>query len=89
MTAQSIYYYWHSLHNGKVVSLVPEARGRYKIIYENDSLGSYHSAEAALDDLCGGHVFSASGNVDFSQMNIPDSLNDWEKRLFKEISSPL
>lgn len=46
-------------------------------MYEDESLGSYHSPEATLDDLVGGHTFFPSNGVDPSECGLPDVLADW------------
>ncbi len=54
--------------------------GRWLVIYRNDSLGSYHSPEAALDDLVGGHTFTPSNGVDTSRVGLSDDLGEWERQ---------
>lgn len=52
-------------------------RGEFwDILFREESLGSYHSPEAAIDDLVGGHTFSCG--VDTSTLGISDELSDWE-----------
>ena len=56
--------------------------GKYwSIIFDDENLGSYGTPEQALDDLVGGHAFTPSSMVDTSILNIPDEINEWEKRL--------
>jgi len=50
---------------------------RWHVIYQDDSLGSYHSPQHALDDLVGGHTFSPSNGIDTSSLGIPDELGEW------------
>ena len=44
----TIYYYQYATR-GSTVSLLPEAGGRYKVMFGDENLGSYHSPEAAAD----------------------------------------
>lgn len=50
---RNIYYYQYYTPYG-AVSLIPEANGRYKVMFCDDNLGSYHSPEAAAGDVSGG-----------------------------------
>lgn len=55
-----------------------EARGgNYLVFCGDESLGSYHSPEAALDDLVGGHTFWPSSGVDPSRLGLPTELGAW------------
>jgi len=49
---------------------------RWEICFENECLGSYETAQLALDDLCGGHTFSCSAG-DTSALGLPDEISDW------------
>lgn len=51
--------------------------GRYHPIYDDESLGSYHSIPALLDDLCRGHTFSTSNSIDTSTLRIPEEIAEW------------
>jgi hypothetical protein len=53
--------------------------GRFHPVYEDESLGSYHSALAAADDLAGGHTFSAPGVKDTAALGIPADIGEWEE----------
>jgi len=53
--------------------------GRFHPVFDNESLGSYHSAVGAADDLAGGHTFSANGVSDTSVLGIPADIQDWHK----------
>ena len=85
MPDEKIYYYRSFANNGVEISLIPEAKGRYKVMYGEENLGSYATAVQALDDLIGGHTFSPSDGADTSQIGLPDELGEWDKRLFAEI----
>lgn len=62
------------------VSLVPDSDGRYRVIFHDEVLGSYHSAQAAADDVSGGHTFSASDGTDFAELDIPCDIGEWDRR---------
>lgn len=79
-----LYYYQYYTHVG-TMSLIPEAGGRYKVMFGDENLGSYHSPEAAADDVSGGHTFSPSDGTDLGELDIPDDLGGWEKKLFATI----
>lgn len=50
---------------------------RWEIWCDGEMLGSYPSAESALDDLVGGHS-DWPGITDPSTLGLPDELADWE-----------
>ncbi|WP_299724826.1 hypothetical protein [uncultured Tateyamaria sp.] len=82
---RDVYYYQFYTQQG-TVSILPEPAGRWKVMYGEDNLGSYHSPEAAADDVSGGHTFEPSNGVDLGELGIPDDLGDWTKKLFASIS---
>ncbi|WP_199559138.1 hypothetical protein [Nioella nitratireducens] len=82
---RNVYYYQYYTPHG-TVSIMPEPEGRWKVMFGDENLGSYHSPEAAADDVSGGHTFSPSNGVDLGQLGIPDDLGDWDKKLFAKIS---
>jgi len=51
---------------------------RWVVFAEDENLGSYHSPQAALDDLTGGHVPFPSG-IDTSLLPIPGDLSEWHQ----------
>lgn len=53
--------------------------GRFNAMFDDENLGSYHSAAAALDDLTGGHTFTPSCGVDTDAMGLPEDLSEWDK----------
>ena len=81
MPATNIYYYQYYTHAG-MVSLIPEAKGRYKVMFGNENLGSYHSAAAAADDVSGGHTTTSSSGIDLGDLDIPSDLGEWTRKLF-------
>ncbi len=52
--------------------------GRWQLVFEGESLGSYHSPRAAADDAAGGHTFTPSSGIDLATLGIPDGINEWE-----------
>lgn len=54
-------------------------------MFNEEHLGSYHSPEAAADDVSGGHTFSPSNGVDLGELEIPYDLGEWKKKLFANI----
>ena len=79
MRERTFYEYSYPTSECTVI-LMPEAGGRYKVLFEGENLGSYHSAEAAADDVAGGHIFMPSSGVDLGQLSIPSDLNEWQRR---------
>lgn len=51
--------------------------GRFHPVFDNESLGSYHTAIAAVSDLAGGHTVSVAGIKDIGALGIPDDLAEW------------
>lgn len=51
--------------------------GRWVVRCDDEGLGSYHSALAALDDLCGGSTsWPSAGNP--ADAGLPDDLSEWQ-----------
>jgi hypothetical protein len=82
---RNVYYYQYYTPHG-AVSLIPEANGRYKVMFGDENLGSYHSPEAAAGDVSGGHTFAPSNGVDLCELDISDDLGEWEKKVFMTVS---
>ena len=68
--------YWEFKCRKGTFRIVPR-NGRFDACYEDESLGSYHSAEMALDDLVGGHTTWPSNGLDSSTCGLPDELSEW------------
>ena len=51
--------------------------GRWHVTWNNDDLGSFHSAQLALDDLVRGHTRWPSCG-DPSLLGMSDELSEWE-----------
>ncbi len=69
--------YWRWPTRWGEFRIVPTG-GRFLAMVGDESLGSYHSAIAAHDDLVGGHTFTPSSGVDTSTCGLPSDLADWE-----------
>lgn len=53
--------------------------GRFHLVFDNESLGSYNYAAAAAADLAGGHTFSANGVSDTAVLGIPIDVHEWHR----------
>lgn len=51
--------------------------GHWHVIHDDENLGSYATAQLALDDLVGGHTYWPSSGVDPSTLGISDDFEDW------------
>ena len=58
---------------------IAEQNGHFHPVFQEQSLGSYATAQQAAEDLAGGHTFSLPGGIDASDLGIPDELEGWEK----------
>ncbi len=67
----------YTFHTAKGPFYIVE-RGRWHVIYDGESLGSYHSPRAAASDLSGGHTSSPGNGVDPAALRIPEDLGEWE-----------
>lgn len=69
-------YYWTHRRHGPFCIVWNGANG-WAIWHDDDCLGSgYPTPQHALDDLAGGHTFSASCG-DTSVIGMPDEIGDW------------
>lgn len=57
---------------------IAEFEGRFHPVFRDESLGGYHSAASAADDLAGGHTFSIPGGIDTGDLGIPSDINEWQ-----------
>jgi hypothetical protein len=58
--------------------------GRFHPIYNGEDLGSYESAQHAVEDLAGGHTFGVNDRItgkllDTSKLGIPADVTEWEE----------
>jgi hypothetical protein len=58
---------------------IAESEGRFHVMYDNDSLGSYARPEQAAEDVAGGHTFSTSSGIDTATLGIPEDLSEWQR----------
>ena len=58
---------------------IVERHGRWHVVFDGDSLGSYATPRQAADDLAGGHTFSPGRGIDTANLGIPDAIGEWEK----------
>jgi hypothetical protein len=58
-----------------VFRIVPHF-GRYRVMSEDESLGSYATPRAAVDELCCGTLAPRRG-IETSQSGLPANLSDW------------
>ncbi len=58
---------------------IGESEGRFHPIFNDESLGSYSTAQQAAEDLAGGHTFSLPRGIDSSKLGIPFDLSEWER----------
>jgi len=53
------------------------AKGRYRVVFENEFLWTYDTAEQAAQHLAGKHRFVVTG-VDTGTLGIPANIKRWE-----------
>lgn len=75
MKRNAVRYYWKT--RAGLVELKPSDSGRYEVLFRGENLGSYHSPEAAADDVAGGHTFMPSDGTDLGTLGIPHDLSEW------------
>lgn len=68
-------YYRHSTCAGEF-RIAQQPNGRWQAMFEDEGLGSYATAQQALDDLAGGHTFWPSCG-DPSRFKLPADISDW------------
>lgn len=81
MSDRDLYYYQFPTKWG-VISIIPETLKSYKVMFDSDHFGSYSTPQQAADDVSGGHTHTPSIGVDFDEMNVPEDIEDWQKKLF-------
>lgn len=70
--------YWAYETRVGVFTIQQSSDGRWHPCFKGESLGSYHDARMALDDLVGGHTFSPGRGIDTSRLGLPDELPEWD-----------
>ena len=58
---------------------IAEHNGHFHPVFQEQSLGSYATAQQAAEDLAGGHTFSLPGGIDPSELGVPEDLGEWVK----------
>lgn len=58
---------------------IAEHNARFHPVFDEDSLGSYVTAQQAAEDLAGGHTFSISSGIDTSSLGIPEDVSEWNR----------
>ena len=61
------------------ILIVPNDSGRWDIVFDDEKLGSYHSARAAASDASAGATFMPSSGVEFYDLEIPEDLAEWAR----------
>jgi hypothetical protein len=69
--------YWQHRTSLGTFRIVPSAGG-FHPFYEEEDLGAYATAQAALDDLVGGHTFFPSNGLDPSTCDLPEEISEWD-----------
>lgn len=52
--------------------------GRFHPIWDEQDLGSYATAQQAIEDMAGGHTFWPSDGTDPGSLGLSDDISDWE-----------
>jgi len=68
------YWYWET--PAGIAKIVP-LDGRFHCFLGDDDLGSYGSAQQAVDDFCRGHTFWPSSGADPGALGLPEELGEW------------
>lgn len=77
MKRNAVRYDWKTREG--LVESRPSDSGRYEVFFRGENLGSYHSPEAAADDVAGGHTFMPSDGTDLGMLGISHDLSEWER----------
>jgi predicted double-glycine peptidase len=73
MTAMIVMYKYATSVGTFVIKAIDS---RWHVLFEDEDLGKYAQPRQALDDLVGGHTFSASCG-DTSKLGLPEELSAW------------
>jgi hypothetical protein len=52
---------------------------RWHIMFQDESLGAYPSAQEAASDLAGGHTFTPPGGFDTSELGVSEDISEWDR----------
>lgn len=58
--------------------IVPKKK-RFHVMFGDEDLGSYATAQQAAEDVAGGHTFLTSKGTDTSKLGIPDDVSEWQQ----------
>jgi hypothetical protein len=61
-----------------IFMIVPK-HGRWHLIFQDDHLGSYATAEQAVHHLARGDASSPRGRIDPSNLGIPRDIGEWSR----------
>lgn len=53
--------------------------GRWRAYWNDEYLDGYHRADAALDELLGGHIPWPSSGINPADCGLPEELADWDE----------
>jgi len=67
-----------SYKTSKGTFYIDKKANRYRVIFNDEDLGSYATPQQAVDDVSGGHTFWPSSGIDPGELGISDDLGDWE-----------
>lgn len=70
--------YWSRTRAGTFL-IRQQIDGLWHVVHQGEDLGSYATAQHALDDLAGGHTFWPSSGIDPSTLGLPEELGDWNR----------
>lgn len=62
----------------KPVFIARSQDGRFHVVYDGESLGSYASIAQAVDDAAGGHTFAPGDGTDLGSLGLSSDSGDWE-----------
>lgn len=67
----------HATRKGPIF-IARSSDGRFHPVWKSESLGSYPSAAAAVDDVAGGHTYTPSDGTDLGALGISSDPGDWQ-----------
>jgi len=61
------------------VFYIAEQDERFHLLFEDESLRSYSTAQEAVDELAHGQTFTLANGIDTSLLDFPGELSEWEQ----------
>jgi hypothetical protein len=61
-----------------IFSIVRHDDGRWHVVFDDESLGSYVTSEQGADALAGGRTMTPNNGVDTVMLAIPRDLSKWK-----------